>query len=107
MEFRRDLEILFYNIDQLDKPLFLEVTTGYASNIIAAIPTSQLHVNDVELALHIVWLVGSSKQNAVRTLICFTLARAMSPPPPSSRHPHLSIFSKTRWLFSVFGFVAC
>jgi exportin-T len=65
LEFRRDLEIVFYNIDQLDKPLFLEVTTGYASTILAAIPTSQLHVNDVELALHIVWLVGSSKQNAV------------------------------------------
>lgn len=68
LEFRRDLEIVFYNIDQLDKPLFLEVATGYASTILAAIPTSQLHVNDVELALHIVWLVGSSKQNAVRCL---------------------------------------
>eukprot|EP00040_Diaphanoeca_grandis_P019176 m.101032 g.101032 ORF g.101032 m.101032 type:complete len:964 (+) comp27298_c0_seq1:272-3163(+) len=58
LDYRRNLQILFDNIKLLDQELFLSVTIAFVTNILGKLGVMNIHYHDVELALHIAYLVG-------------------------------------------------
>lgn len=64
LDYRKSLEVLFDNINQLNTQLFLKVAANFASSILAKVGMQELHINDIEVALHIIFLMGASKSLA-------------------------------------------
>lgn len=90
-EYRRQLEILFENINLLDSALYLDVGATFASNVLSNIGTNELHVNDVEVALHIVFLMGGTKQHATSERMTTLMELATSGSVGMYNHPAVSL----------------
>lgn len=67
----------FYQVDQSDQPVVLNVIIGYAQNAVTTVKINSLNMGDYERSFNLV--LGNNKELVNKELFCFTTVHDINP----------------------------